>query len=548
MRGGGRNILELRISGPFLCRFENGDIINVGGEKHKILLAMLALAPGHRHSRNWLRETLWSRVDKEQGADSLRQCLSSLRRRFGEKFEHIFHIDRYEVGLKQGLFRLVLDPSQGRLLEGVELTDTPMRAWYNRALETLETRTLSGEADRFGNLRPRISIVPFLAKHNNDADKHLSDLIAQEVLRILSRNRSFDVISHLSSRQFAGPSLDLQALRNALDANYLATGTVSSENGRFRLDVDFIEVASGRLVWSNPVEERLSSLLQDNSTVMAEIAHRIGSGVLKTSVELARSQPLPEVESHALFMAALSHMHQHRLQTFSTSRHLLEQLAARHSDRAPLRAWLGMWYLLRLSQGLGSADGDDVKKALNETQHALAIDPECPISLTIDGMARSHDASGFDTAYERFEDAENIDPNNAMAHLMHSRLCSFSGNGEKAIELAERAVSLSPRDPQEYFYEGLRATAYIAADRYAEARSIVERSIEANPRHTSSLRGLAITCQLMGDSAGARAALQKLRHLEPNLTVTAYLAAHPAGKLEIGQKWGKALADAGLPI
>ncbi len=149
---------------------------------------------------------------------------------------------------------------------------------------------------------------------------------------------------------------------------------------------------------------------------MAEIAHRIGAGVLRTSVELTRSQPLPQVESHALFTTALDYMHQHRLRTFSLSREILETLAARHPRNATLRAWLGMWYLLRQAQGLGSPGGDDLGEARKQTRRALTIDPDCPLSLTVDGMTGSHHAHDFDEARERFDRAVEYDPNNACAY------------------------------------------------------------------------------------------------------------------------------------
>ncbi len=93
----------------------------------------------------------------------------------------------------------------------------------------------------------------------------------------------------------------------------------------------------------------------------------------------------------------------------------------------------------------------------------------------------------------------------------------------------------------------MRATAHFVAGDLPRARALAEQAVVANPRHTSSLRSLAIICQTMGDTVAARHALARLREREPTLTVSAYLAAHPAGDLATGRAWAGALADAGLP-
>ena len=539
--------LHLRLTGPFACRIDEGEEVDVGGPKHRALLAMLALAPDGKHSRNWLRETLWSRVEREQGADSLRQCLSALRRRLGHDFTTFPATDRFEIGLRMDRVSVSCDLSDGEFLEGVAVAEPTFTAWRERALSVVKARQADGQSAAYGSLRPTIGVVPFLARGNRDAERHLSDLVAQEATRILSRNRTFDVISHLSSRRFTGPSLDLDAIATALGTDYVATGCIASAGDDFRIDVDFLETASGRVVWTEAFTGRVADLIAPDSAVMAGIAHRIGMGVFRTSVELTRSNPLPHVHSHALFMSALSHMHQHRLRTFSLARHMLENLIERHPDRAPLHAWLGLWYLLRQAQGIGDRSCDDLSLARDATAAALDLDPACPVSLTIDGMAGSHHARDFTLAAGRFEEAIGADPNNALAFLMYSRLLSFTGKGPEAVRYAERARVLSPRDPQEYFFEVMRATAYLVAGDLPKARSIAETAVGANPRHTSSLRCLAIAAELMGDREAARSAITMLRAREPTLTVSSYLAAHPAGELAAGQQWARALRSAGLP-
>lgn len=539
--------LVLRLTGPFACHWSDGTTVLVKGTKQRALLAMLAVATNGTHSRTLLRDVLWSRVEKEQAADSLRQALAALRKAFGRHNERLLSVDRQNIRLNHDYVDMVFDDNSLTLLEGLDIAEPKFDAWLAGARKTIIARREPALPTQFQKLRPKLSVVPFLARHNHDEEHHLGDLIAQEVLRALSRNSVFDVVNHYSSRRFSGPQMDLANLHNSLDIDYMATGTLSIKDERFRLDVDFIQVKGGRIVWTQMMEGKVADLLVHGSPLLSTLAYRIGSGVMNASVELARTKPLPQVESHALFMSALAHMNEYRLRTFSKSRHILEQLIERHPQEGALNAWLGMWYLLRQAQGMGGSGRDDLKDARQATDRALEIDAHCPTSLTINGMTLSHDARDFSAATKRFDAAIAEDPNHALAHLMHSRLCSFTGQGDNAVELAERASTLSPRDPQLYLFEVMRAAAYLVKGDYATACTIAERSLRANPRHYSSLRCLIVARQLAGDEEGARRAMEQLRKREPDLTVSSYLRTHPAGDMPTGQLWAQALSAAGLP-
>ncbi|MEL7271960.1 MAG: hypothetical protein AAGK33_00860 [Pseudomonadota bacterium] len=540
--------LNLGVFGPFQCDWSDGETPpNIQGDKHRAILAMLALAPGGRLSRSWLRDTLWSRVEKEQSADSFRQAISALRKLMGKRADHVLVSDRKEIALNLDHVTLLPPSGQGELLEGIDLDEPPFVLWLNRSKRAFARGELLRASPAPSRLLPRVAIVPFIPRSMVETESHLSDLLALEVSRLLSRSSGFEVISHFSSRQLAGPMMDLRNISAKLDADYLVCGSVGINGANFRLDVDFVRVDTGHMVWSETLEGPVSAAINGRLDGISDIAHRVGAGIVHASVELARSQPLPLVESHALFMSSLEHMHRHRVHSFSLARHMLEQLTKRHPEQGVLHAWLGMWYLLRMAQGQGDASRD-LDQARQSADMALQIDSVCPVSLTIDGMTKSHSASEFEDAAERFSSATQIDPSNALAHLMQARLESFHGNGSTAVESAERAQRLSPLDPQAYFFEVMRATAYLVDGQLERAREIAELSVASNPRHTSSLRCLIVAAHKMGDEERVRSAMFQLRQLEPELTATAYLAKHPAADLPVGRDWADTLLAAGLPL
>ncbi len=265
--------LDLQLTGPFRATWSDGRELKLSVERGRAMLAILALAPDMQHSRSWVREVLWSRSPKDQASDSFRQCHAALKAALGDRFEAVVTGDRLDIGLVAALVNVDGDLSRGTLLEGLHVSGDGYTHWKARATAALEQRQRARLTERATALRPCIGIVPFLARTNSESDRHLSDLVAQEVSRALSRNRGFDVISHMSSRRFTGNAVDLDAVRDALGTDYVATGCIASVdpvNGRatgrgFRLDIDFVETATGRLVWSEVMEGALANLLETGS-------------------------------------------------------------------------------------------------------------------------------------------------------------------------------------------------------------------------------------------------------------------------------------------
>ena len=71
--------LILDLAGPFRLRDAQGADLTPRSRKAQGLLALLGTSPGLRRSRAWLQDKLWSDRGAEQGAASLRQCLTEIR-------------------------------------------------------------------------------------------------------------------------------------------------------------------------------------------------------------------------------------------------------------------------------------------------------------------------------------------------------------------------------------------------------------------------------------------------------------------------------------
>lgn len=539
--------LRLRLFGSFTAEWSDGETLRVPGAKQRALLAMLATAAQGTHTRAWLQETLWSRSGPEHRRGSLRRALSDLRSIMGDGFDDLFDVTNIDICLRPDHVEIVGSRRDGVFLEGIAIESHGFQAWLAEKREDYQTSVPKPRTGPVRRIAPSVAIIPFISRARNPDEQHFSDLVALEVTRALSRSHLIDVISHLSSRQFGQQVIDLETVRNRLGVDYLVYGTVSVEGSRFRIDADFAETGSGRVRWTREFSGRIDDVLRGDREAFRDLSSAIGRAILSASVELAQSRPLPAVESHALFMSSITLMHQHVLKSFSLARVQLEELIRRTPDQSFLHSWLGKWYILAIAQGWSTDVARDTQMAADCTSRALDINPHCSFSLAIDGMIQNNVRRTFPVAAARFEEAIAIDPNNAMAWLLRSRLNAFVGNGKDAVTCADRALALSPIDPHSYFFDNLAATAYLADGKYDKSLEFADRSLAANPRHTSTLRVRAVALDLVGRGDEARQTVSDLLRLEPGLTIKSYLQNHPAADFETGRTWADALRRAGVP-
>lgn len=396
-------------------------------------------------------------------------------------------------------------------------------------------------------LRPTIAVIPFTARTAGPDDAVLGEILAEEIIAALSRAPDLNVISRLSTTALRGRDTSLPMLQSHLNANYVLSGAYRVSGGQVVLVTELIEARSGHAIWGDSLKSTVQEVLQGEDRITSEVVSQLGAHIVRSEMQRAASRPLPNLESSTLLMGAISLMHRSTRSEFDRVREMLEYLIDRHRRLPTPRAWLAKWHVLQVTRGLSSGGQDETKRALEQTQRALDVDPSCSLALAVEGFVHCHMLKDLDGAAQRYDAALAVNPNDSLAWLFDGVLHAFRDEGEHALASAEKALQLSPLDPLRYFYDSLAATAALSARRYELAIELANRSLKANRLHSSTLRVLTIAQVRTGQMTSAGQTLQKLRQLDPALTATSYRNRNPSMLYATGQEWVAALLEAGLP-
>src|SRR5262245_24206561 len=246
-------------------------------------------------------------------------------------------------------------------------------------------------------------------------------------------------------------------------------------------------------------------------------------------------------------LGAINLIHRATPGSFSHARSLLEHLIERLPHHPLPQAWMAQWHVMKVSQGWSDDVTAEGRLALDCAKRAGDSDPNCSIAIAMDGWVHTHLLKRFDIAGERFEVAVEVNPNDSLAWLLKGTMHSFLAQVAQAVKASARASLLSPLDPRRSYYDCLIASIYCAASQFDRAIDLSKRSLRVNRLHSSTLRTLICALALSDRIDEARQMAAELMKLEPNLTVSGYLARHPSASFWTGKAWADALHRAGVP-
>jgi tetratricopeptide (TPR) repeat protein len=204
--------------------------------------------------------------------------------------------------------------------------------------------------------------------------------------------------------------------------------------------------------------------------------------------------------------------------------------------------------VLRVGQGWSPDPANDAAKADSFARSAIECNSLEPMGFAVHGHVVSYLYKDFDLALRRFETALSINANAAPAWLWSAATQAWMGNGSRAVEDINKALTLSPYDPLMYAYSSIAAIAYLIDGLYERAIECALHSLRENSTYTASHRLLTIALALAGRGDEAKTSVRRLLELEPSLTVAGWRRRYPGSASPHADLFCDALATAGVPL
>ncbi len=395
--------------------------------------------------------------------------------------------------------------------------------------------------------RVSVAVLPFAVQSRESAANILGDVLADDLIAQLSRQKPLQVVSRLSTTGFRDRHQNLDTVAERLGTHYVVHGTCVVDGESFRLRVQLVDTRTHEVVWSDICDGHIRDVLMGDGAWVARLTENICNALVGGEVQRALTEPLPTLQSYTILLGAISLMYRLSMTDFERSREMLNYLIERHPRATAPRAWLGKWHVMRVAQGWTQDPQADAHAAHRSVDRALQLEPHHGLALAIDGMICAYINKDFGCAAARYRAAIQANPNESLAWVGQSGLHAYSGDGDEAVACAMQAQRLSPLDPMKFYYDNFTSMALLAQGDCSGAIRYGLRSLRSNRTHGSTLRILAIAQQMEGQASEASNTVQEMLRLEPGLTVSRWMERYPGAQAPHAQAYAQALLGAGMP-
>jgi TolB-like protein len=364
-----------------------------------------------------------------------------------------------------------------------------------------------------------LAVLPFGNMNADSAMDFVADGLADDVASALARVPGIQIKSRSGARLYRGMlGVDVIEAGAKLKADYLMTGVVRQDRGRWLLSADLSRAADATSIWDETFnispDEVAGAREAIAGSVITALRQRFPAAV-GVAPTLAPNQRTTNDEAYRLFLRGQERLSR-RGQSVREGADLFR--AAVREDSLFAGAWSGLSMALVLFPHFQKTPVDEVRREVEHTaRRALELDPTLAQPHVALGMLHQFDYQ-WDRAEAEYQEAIRLEPRNVEARIQYARHLLFRGRPTDALRevLVARA-----EDPASSIVLAWTSYAYFLDGQKDSALAESRRAVETDS--TSIHVGLAAMLRTWTNRVDEARPLMKL--VPPNDAVAGYLRA-----------------------
>jgi TolB-like protein/Tfp pilus assembly protein PilF len=369
--------------------------------------------------------------------------------------------------------------------------------------------------------KPPIAVLPFTNMSGDPDQEYFADGMAEDITTALSKVRWLFVVSRHSAFTYKAKALDVKQVAVELGARYVLEGSVRKVGNRVRITAQLLDAVTGHHVWAERYDRELTDIFAVQDEITEQVVAAIEPQLYAAEGIRAKRKPPESLDAWECVVRALSLMNSRARPDVAAARALLRKAIA--LDQGYAQAHSLFSFVTTLGVHLGwEAREPTLRIASDAALRALQLDSDEPWAHVALGYVLAWSRRARDAVVE-YEKALTLNPNFAIAHWLLALALCYLGRSEEALAHGDEAARLSPRDLLARGNAGVsnnvRALACFVGGRYREGIRFARNAIIESPNLIPAYRMLILNCALAGEIEEARAALQTLKGLVPDISL-----------------------------
>jgi TolB-like protein len=395
--------------------------------------------------------------------------------------------------------------------------------------------------------KPSIAVLAFQNMSGDPEQEYFADGVVEDIITALSRIRWLFVIARNSSFTYKGRAVDVKQVGSELGVRYVLEGSVRKAVNRVRITGQLIDASTGAHLWAERFEGSLDDIFELQDQVATSVVGAIAPQLERAEIERAQRKPTENLNAYDYYLRGMADLQLGTRDAVDEARSLFEKAIQLDPNFAPAYGAAAWCYFWRKANGWMVDGPHDVAEGVRLARRAVELGRDDAVALTRAGHALAHLDGDLDAGIALLDRAVMLNPNLATAWFLGGYLRIWHGETDSAIAHFERAMRLSPLDPETYRMQAGLAMAHLFAGRIDEASSWAEKAYLGLPSFLLVTAIVAASHALAGRIDEARSAMARLREQDPALRISGlkdWLSIHRPQDLAV---FADGLRKAGLP-
>ena len=374
-----------------------------------------------------------------------------------------------------------------------------------------------------------VAVLPFVNMSNDRDNEYFSDGLTETLLHMLTQVPGLKVAARTSSFAFKDQNISIQEIAASLEVAHILEGSVQRVGDRVRITAQLIRASDGFHVWSSSYDRTVDDIFGIQDEIAVKVGNELSESLLRDKGDhrlagVATTDP----DAYDLYLQARKERATFSYGGLEAAEDLLKGALLIDPEFLDAKNELAAVYMHQVETGLIAA-GDGRQQVVALTDQVLAVRPDDVNALAARALATAallaHDGDfqAFRTAAAQLEELVARAPKEFQPRLLLVRAYQAMQQHEKALPVLEGARQNDPFNPQILYELG---TLYMRLERWDEARSILEKSLEIEPAQPNAYTNLAFISLQSGDGVGYVQQFLKAIEVDPkDQELTGILAA-----------------------
>jgi TolB-like protein len=362
-------------------------------------------------------------------------------------------------------------------------------------------------------------VLPFANLSGDPSQDYFADGVTDNLTTDLARIKGSFVVARNTAFAYKGKSVNAMEIGKDLGVRYVLEGSVQRDQNRVRVNAQLIDAETGAHVWAERFEEDLADLFKLQDEVVARLANSIGLELVKAEAEKSAHSRNPDLIDLNMRGWAMMQQWLRSTKDYNAEARTWFERALKVDPNDP-DALVGeaYTYFIDYVLGWGNPGTDYEAKTLGPVDRAIALDRNNVWAHYVKTIYLSQ-SNRANEALDSARAGLAVDPNFARLYVARATAENFLGRFDDGKTDVQRAMRLSPHDPEVGWWHGVLASAELGLHNYEGAIEEAKEAIDGGWRPYIPYLILASAYAVGGQVDEAKSALAQARRLNPKLTV-----------------------------